>query len=245
MKQLQFGEWVIEVDIEETKKYYNSLYLHTSHTQCYQNYIAYCKNLSTEASRFFNSLGITPERCDVYGTALDKNNTVSTFGTYCISGSIIRYPKQFTYGDITFTDKNVICKYSRYSIGDYQFAFFEPDMETFFVPDDTPSQCFCMKFYAINIPWLLLEKCKNHISYRQRKKSLTKLVSHKHRIKACRVRELNSQILLSRLHKIFADKDITYKKLSKKQTTHYMQTWFQRFVPKDEQEELVKCCFPT
>lgn len=245
MKQLQFGEWVIEVDIEATKEYYKSLYLHTSNTQLYRNYVAYCKNLSTKVSQFFDSLGIAPERCDVYGFGRKENNTITMSGTYCISGSIIKYPKQFTYCNTTFTEKSVISKYSRYCVEDYQFAFFEPHMETFFVPDDTPSQCVCIKFYAINIPWLLLEKCKGKIRYPKRRKSLTKLARHIHRINARRARKSHAQIILSRLHKIFADNDITYKKLSKKQTAHYMQKWFQLFVPKAQHEEAVKYCFPT
>lgn len=129
MKQLQFGEWVIEVDIEATKKYYKHLNIPSIDSQCYRNYTKYCESLASEEKQFFDSLGIDPKRCNVNSMGMDKDGTYTTFGSYCVIGRFLEKPELVLMTLEEFAAQNFICNNSdpfQY-IGKYVFDFQHPD----------------------------------------------------------------------------------------------------------------------
>lgn len=110
-------------------------------------------------------------------------------------------------------------------------------------PENMPDNSICINYCADDFPWLLKERCKKKRYYPPEKtqylKRLIMYIKRKEHIRK------HKREILRNLKNMFKQARITYKKMSKKQTAHYMQKWFQLFVPKAQHEEAVKYCFPT
>jgi len=86
MKILKFGEWEIEVDIDLTKKYYDSFTVAENDSQSYRNYYEFCKNLTEEETEFFQDFGINPSCCNILSVGLTKEKYYPSSGSYCFIG---------------------------------------------------------------------------------------------------------------------------------------------------------------
>lgn len=242
MKQLQFGEWVIEVDIETTKEYYKHL-SPSAHSQCYSNYSKYCETLSSEEKQFFESLGIDPCRCDVSTIGMDKDGTYPTFGSYCVIGRFLEKPVEilWTVEELKARDFVDDRPDHRLYIGKYQFAFLDPDSPFSEIPEEIPDNMIFIEFSAETIPWLLNEKCEQKLYYPAERWQLFKRIKEHFMLK--NTSKDYSKQTEKDLLEILQNNNITFKKLSIKETKLYIQQWFDYFAPIDKKDEAQKLCF--
>jgi len=92
MKRMDFGPWIIEVDVAQTKKFYTDYHVITDDCDCLycENYIFSCDQFSPKLNDFFNLLGIDPRKAgeiSEFGKQPDGTHLYISF--YHIVGRII------------------------------------------------------------------------------------------------------------------------------------------------------------
>lgn len=224
--RFQFGEWIIEVNIEATKEHYKILQLYFSDVpsyrkyatnQCYRNYTAYCNTMPSEEKYFFNKLGIAPEYSRVLGFRIDKECDFFVQGNYFVIGSFIRKP-----ADTIWNEQPDIC------IGKFQFTVLHPEWLSPSILGNIPEQSVCIHFRATGIPWLLDEEYK--LKYYEFPTNMD--INHTTKIK-------------NDLRNVLKNISSNYREMSEKETMDFVRQWFERVVPADKSEEAKKRCFSS
>lgn len=101
MSIVKYGEWEIEVDIERTKQYYNTLSI-TEDGQPYRNFTKCCKSLTDKEQEVFNSFAIKPLICNIEAVGTSKKN-LPCGGYYYIYINYIS-----THKEIVWTSKQLV-----------------------------------------------------------------------------------------------------------------------------------------
>ena len=158
MNTVKYGKWEIAVDIDKTREYYKSYVLNES--QANRNFAEYCKVMSVEERAFFDSLGITPECCEIEHVCVNKKNEFPCGGYYLICGRYLSYPKEelLTVDDLIEIDFEDDREDPRVDIGLFQFDFQCEDYEFKEIPEDMPEGFICVRFWCENMRWHLDEK---------------------------------------------------------------------------------------
>jgi hypothetical protein len=244
MVQRHFGEWVLEVDVDATRAYYESFKVDEK-SQCWRNYAKHCENLLPEEKDFFDSLSIIPPHCHVTTIGLDKDRSYPTFGAYFVIGRFISKPEEilWTVEKLEAHGFEDDRPDNRLNIGRYTFDFQDPDSPFSSIPDDMPEGAVCFEFSAESIPWLLDEKCEEKMYYPPRWWQFVKKAKERKREKELYKKDLLS--LTQTLNDMFSSCTIKATELMGKETVDYMQQWFKNIVPADKQEEAKDHCFPT
>ncbi len=241
MERMVFGEWVLDVDMEATKAYYENLQVPAVETQAYRNFKAYCVQMTPEEKEFFTSLGIVPECCEVFSMRMDKACNYYYGGTYSIVGKYIHKP-QVVLQAVEESDE---VPDNSLNIGKFNFDFLDPDIPIWPIPSDSPF-IFIM-FNIEHVPWMLDEKCEEvYIEPPQWWQLIKKYKFHKQ----TKEFEKNSAIaykqeLQDQFLQVFEAKSIQYRKLSDKEISDFVSRWFESFIPEDKRAKARQICFPN
>jgi len=138
--QMAFNDWVVEVDVEKTKSYYNNYSVDNDCSCLYcENYRAYCEQLLSPALK----IGIDPRK---EGEFMDLNNgddkNRPVLGMYHLIGRIISGPDNL---EENWNEINLI------EIDNYKFGF---NRKRYCLPEDFPEPSIQLDFSATT-PWLL------------------------------------------------------------------------------------------
>lgn len=148
MNRIKIGRYVLEIDINQTKQFYENHHLITEDCDCdyCTNYIVACDTFSPEVKHLFDLLGIDPRKeGEVFEYMVNQDGTHLYGAFYHIVGKIIDIPQiqiPTTSGDGVSTP-----------ISDgIEIGFREEDLDL--VPDDFPKPTVQFEI-QLNIPWLL------------------------------------------------------------------------------------------
>ena len=243
MEVLRFGEWKIEVDIEKTKRYYDTFSVADENAQCYRNYAAFCNDLLDEEKTFFGSFGIQMSCCNVMSIGLTDDKRYPTGGGYYFAGKFLEQPEEMIMTVDEFAEKGFVDDRPdpRVYIGRYHFTFMDPDSLFARIPEGTPEGFLYMEFFLEDIPWLLNEKPELTMFYPPKPWQLFK----KLHLKLRQRKENNEYIdeLRDSLIKLFQNKQIQFSEMPKSSLKKYMKTWVVSIVPKAHHAEARKHCF--
>ncbi|GCE18690.1 hypothetical protein [Dictyobacter kobayashii] len=111
--QVQFGDWILEVDVESTKEaYVHRPYINRCRCQGCQNYFKLCSSLPAEILATFNSLGIDPMKEGEVSVLYKNDDGTHVYdGFYTFTGTILKQPIEQSLlpctntFSISFTDK--------------------------------------------------------------------------------------------------------------------------------------------
>lgn len=146
MQRLQFVDWIVDVDKEITRKYYESI-LVSSECQCLycKNYREACNTFTSQVKIFFDNLGIIPQREGEFAevTIDDKNHMYTGF--YHLVGDILQGPINVMQN---WRNVNLI------EIDNFKFAF---SRKVQMAPQNFPKPVIQLEFET-TLPWLLREK---------------------------------------------------------------------------------------
>lgn len=144
MKRMKVGSWTIEVDVEQTKRFYDGFHLITDDCICdyCANYILACNQFPLEIKDFFVCLGIDPcKEGEVSEYMKNQDGTHFYRAFYHVVGRIIKGPKLWN------EDTSV------HNLAGFEIGFTEVlDL----VPEGFPMPTVQVEF-QMNIPWLLNE----------------------------------------------------------------------------------------
>ncbi|MDP4087573.1 MAG: hypothetical protein Q8934_23705 [Bacillota bacterium] len=142
LKQVRIYKWLLEVDIDKTREFYNKD-IEVCHCVYCTNYVKACKHLNTSVSDMLNILGINlaiPAHLSEFPT--DDDDTLLYLGEYFLVGRVLE-GELCTFSN--FNEKNT------YEIDNFKVGFSE-DLE--FVPQGFPNPALQLSFEAY-IPWVL------------------------------------------------------------------------------------------
>ncbi len=144
IQKVEIHNWIIEVDIEATKKQYNNDWELCQCLDCL-NFYEGMKSLSNVELDFFNSFGINPTKCVQLSELGTNNKGLQLYsGCYHIVGKIIKGKPVNSH---SWNDENVV------EIGHFTFAF-SNDLQ--FVPAAFPRPALQIDFET-ETPWVLKE----------------------------------------------------------------------------------------
>ncbi|WBL16613.1 hypothetical protein [Sutcliffiella sp. NC1] len=142
MIKLEFNGWKIEVDIAQTKSFYEKYHLITEDCSCHYcaNYLLACDTFSLNIMGLFQSLGIDPKKeGEVFQHFQQEDGLHFYGGFYHIVGNIL----ERSIGEGQVID----------AIDGILFSFTE---DCSLVPNKFPTPTIQMEF-EMKIPWLLKE----------------------------------------------------------------------------------------
>ncbi len=234
MTRVKYEDWVIDVDLEKTKEYYNNYVV--SKNQIQQNYIKYCENLTHEEKMFFNSFGINPIccntntlSCNTNTLGITKEKTLPTDTYYLISGEFVSYPQEDVLSIEELEENNFVDerKDPRIKIGIFEFDFQNPNNIFYYVPDDMPQGFICIQVWIESLPWLLNEDCEEKMYYPPKWWELLRKIKEHKLFKV----EENNRIseLTNGLENNFANLNISFQKLEENETKNLMVAWIKNF----------------
>jgi len=148
MKTFYLQDWVLKIDVEKTKEYYNSITVEEGYDCDYcKNYIMNCKTFSKEVMDFYTILGIDPRK---EGEFMEYETDINTnehlyMGLYHLVGKIVKRPSA---GIRKWDDLNII------GIDNVKFIFTD---ELDLVSENFPRPVLQLEF-EVTLPWLLKEK---------------------------------------------------------------------------------------
>lgn len=111
MRQMKIGSWIIEVDVNKTKEFYDNYHVITEDCNCdyCANYFLACEQFPPKMKELFRSLGIDPRKeGEVTEYIKNKDGTHLYSAFYHLVGRIIEGGNDFVYGDgveISFTEE--------------------------------------------------------------------------------------------------------------------------------------------
>ncbi|MEB1808369.1 MAG: hypothetical protein LPK26_13945 [Bacillaceae bacterium] len=150
MKKLAIGPWTIEVDVDKTKKFYDSHHLITEGCDCdfCANYVLACDQFPSEIKALFHSLGIDPRKEGEVSEYMENQDGTHLYGAfYHLVGSIIEGPKLWIPADKgSEVSTPSFVEYHGVEIG------FSKDVAL--VPDGFPVPTIQFEI-QMNVPWLL------------------------------------------------------------------------------------------
>lgn len=149
MKRIQLSNWIIDIDAEKTKEYYDGIRVEDGCDCAYcRNYIKGCETFSEKVLEFYRMLGIDPRKegefMEFEATADDEHLYM---GFYHLVGEIVKEPSDKRE---KWDDLNIIKIYNM------KFTF-NKDLDL--VPEDFPKPVIQLEF-EVMLPWLLDEKCR-------------------------------------------------------------------------------------
>ncbi|MGP1908412.1 hypothetical protein ACTSEZ_09565 [Metabacillus sp. JX24] len=140
-QKVEVHNWIIEVDVDATKKQYNNNWRLCQCSDCL-NYYEVMKSLSLEL-KFLNSLGVNPSKCVHLSEFGPNEKGLHLYsGCYHIVGKIIKGNPVNTN---SWNDNNVI------QIGRFTFVF---SNDLHFVPNGFASPTLQIDF-EVEIHWIL------------------------------------------------------------------------------------------
>ena len=148
MKRIQLTNWIIDIDPEKTKEYYDSITVEEGCDCIYcRNYIKGCETLSSEVLEFYKMLGIDPKKeGEFMEFEMDLDNHLY-MGFYHLVGSIVKRPSDEMK---KWDDLNII------EVDKVKFMF-NDDLNL--VPKKFPVPVIQLEF-EVMLPWLSEEKCR-------------------------------------------------------------------------------------
>lgn len=163
---IQYGSWIIEVDLEKTQKYYQA-YKKPEESQLYRNYELYCESMPANEKTFFDNFGIDPLCCNPSTLGMTNEKTLPTEVYFYIAGKYIQTHKEEINTPEEVASNNFIDNRedSRIYIGSFQFHFQNPEAVFHIIPEDIPEGFLCIRAWLENLPWLLSEKCESKMWY--------------------------------------------------------------------------------
>lgn len=95
MKQIKIKEWVLEIDVERTRKFYQDYHQITDDCECLycKNFVAAVEKLPVEVIEFFDRLGIDPSKEGEVSEYCENADGTHLYGCfYHIVGRLISGP---------------------------------------------------------------------------------------------------------------------------------------------------------
>jgi len=142
MEKIEFMDWLLEVDVDKTKEFYNKEFELCDCLYC-ENYRKACKYLSLSVKELFAMLGIHPSKpshLSEFGEMADGMRIYG--GCYHLVGKIVEgeYCTSSTWNDANTAE-----------IGNFTIGF---EKDLMFVHDDFPHPVLQIGFEA-KMPWVL------------------------------------------------------------------------------------------
>lgn len=149
VKELRFSNWIVQVDIERTREFYEKFYEITEGCECIhcKNYVEACDSYCDEVKQFFNELGIIPTKeAEVYQLYEIERGKHLYGGFYHLVGRILEgkdcwqpvFENTRTQDLVNLTD-------------DFKYGF---SNDNALVDEIFPKPIIQLEFEAI-IPWVL------------------------------------------------------------------------------------------
>lgn len=148
MEQLKIGSWIIEVDGNQTKAFYDNQPLITQDWDSIfeENYVLACETFPQKVKDFFNSLGIDPRKQGEVNEYKENEDGTHVYGGfYFIVGKILSGPDFWVN-----TDKGPTPNFD--SISGIQIAFTN---ELAMAPEANFPKPVIQLEFQLNVPWLL------------------------------------------------------------------------------------------
>lgn len=244
MKIVQYGDWKIAVDVDETKQYYSKYKI--IDTSANRNYAEYCKIMSEEEKNFFSSFGINPICCDIEHIGVSRKGEFPCGGYYLVHGSYLEYPSENLISIEELAENDFIDDRPdpRIDIGIFQFDFQHEDYEIKDIPEDIPEGYICIRFWCEDMKWIIDEPCDVKMYEPPRfweiHKKINEIISHKKEEKDYRAKQIKE------LEDMFCRLNISYAMLTKKEVGQYKKKWLEKFAPDDvKMKELRKLCLSS
>ena len=247
---VQYGEWKIEVDTEETKRYYNSqrlAYPQKYQLQANRNLAKYCEMMSDDEKSFFNSFGIDPVYTELSTIGVSRKGEYPCGGNYFVCGKYLEHPEEIvlTPEDLFDESGNEI-EYPDYRVtmGLFQFDFQYPGDEFSEIPEDIPEGFICISFWCENMKWLLDEPCEEKM-YEAPKlweigRRIKESVNNKREAKETE-RAVKHEYLT-----FFAEHGISAELMTVKEMKKYKNRWLEHYSPDDsDKREIRRICLPA
>ncbi|MGE7771401.1 hypothetical protein ACQKMK_12775 [Viridibacillus arvi] len=145
MQQIRIGKWLLEVDIDRTREFYNKDIEICNCLYC-KNYVEASGYLKTSVSDVFNNFGIHPAKpAQLSEFPTEEAGTRLYVGDYHLVGRVLE-------GELctssNFKEMNTI------EIENFVFGFSDDSEDLEFVPEGFPAPVLQINFSA-NIPWIL------------------------------------------------------------------------------------------
>ena len=249
MKQVTFGEWVIDVDVETTKEYYQNHPIENN-GQITRNFLAFCNMLTEEERSFFDLMGIdirSVEFVDDFAVQGEHKTILTPFRCF-ISGIFIKKAEMpaFSFDEwqekmdegYQFPDNNI-------HVGRFQLQFNGGDENGNCAPDkpeNFPAPAIQIGV-VVYVPWLLKEKCNVWHGYQLKPWQLIKKSENKKFQKTYSQNAIEAK--KSNLIYMFESHQIIYTKMTKAQIKNCCKKWFINIVPAEKQKKARKHCFST
>ena len=148
MERLKIGSWIIDVDVNQTKAFYNRQPLITQDWNSIyeENYVLACDTFPQEVKELFHSLGINPRKLGEVNEYKENEDGSHLYGGfYFIVGRIISGPDFWKN-----TEEGVIPNFG--TINGIQIAFTD---ELAMTPNEELPKPVIQLEFQLNIPWLL------------------------------------------------------------------------------------------
>lgn len=241
MAIVKYGQWVVDVDLERTKRFYADMKINGS-SRVYRNFAKYCESLDESERAFFDSLAINPLACDVEAVGCFKK-MLPCSGHYYVFGKYISAPTEVvaTVDELIESDFSLEIPDPAINAGIFRFDFQNPANEFCDIPDDMPEGCICINFFCDEMPWLLAEKCRyNNIApvrFWEFRRKLKYMVADR----KCRREDLKRTEHEAETR--FLNAGIHFEKMNKNEVRNYKREWLKAFAPHGvSKKELSKVC---
>lgn len=153
MEQRRIGDWIVEIDVERTRRFYQEYHRITGGCDCLycRNYVEAADKLPRPVLEFFQSLGIDPiKEGEVSEFCKNEDGTHLYGGFYHIVGRLISGPDCWAKAgeDLSHLGGNLL------EVGGFTFGF---TYAISLLPEHFPEPAVQLEFQGA-IPWVLNEK---------------------------------------------------------------------------------------
>ncbi len=244
MNTVQYGDWKIAVDIDRTKKHYNTY--EKNDNQANRNFAEYCKDLTVAEKAFFDAFGIDPTCCEIEHIGADKKGNFPCGGYYLVCGKYLEYPPEELITIEELAENNFIDERPdpRVDVGMFQFDFQYEDHTINNIPEDIPEGFICIRFWCEEMKWLLSEKPEEMMYEPPRFWEIHKIIKEKIDNKKQQVLDLEET--KSEFLCFFENLNIKAQLLDKKEIKEYRTEWINKFAPADANiKEIKKLCLDS
>lgn len=248
MVRFRCKDWLLHIDLEGTKEYYRNFKfeLEEEQQQIWENYKEYCKYLSNVECKFFDSLGITPECCNVSSFGVDKKGQLSVWGSYRIKGTFEHIMEEVVIPAEEFVEKKLYLPknqskvHNGLHIGSYGITFCYPDSLFNPCPEDLEEGWIQFEFWLEYVPWLLDKPCtlKEYKPPRwwQFRKRYQECIESK------RLQEELKTECIHDIESYFRKQKIRFVKIEEERIEPLRKYWLKRFTPKGAEKQAQKVC---
>ncbi|KGX91158.1 hypothetical protein N781_04980 [Pontibacillus halophilus JSM 076056 = DSM 19796] len=156
MKQIRVGSWTIEVDVHQTKEFYNAYHLITEDCPCdyCANYVVACETLSREIKELFQLLGIDPHKEGEVSEYMENEDGTHLYDAfYHLVGRIVEEPNDSA-------PHKTEDEFSSLHEHEIHIAF---SNDLALVPEGFPKPIIQLEI-QLNLPWLVNQQDKEENS---------------------------------------------------------------------------------